>query len=132
MRANSPSEVAEALAEAINAGDTDAARELWSEDAIVVAPDGSQTVGREAIGRILEQLVASETTIRIELHAIHATQDTAVAPRETHLSSAAANRWSYIRAGQMPPGGSVSTTRWACPQSRHNLLMAVSRLLVRC
>ena len=79
MRANSPSEVAEALAEAINAGDTDAARELWSEDAIVVAPDGSQTVGREAIGRILEQLVASETTIRIELHAIHATQDTAVA-----------------------------------------------------
>lgn len=79
MRAGSPREVAQALAEAISGGDAQGARELWSEDAIVIAPDGSQTVGREAIGRILEQLVASETTMRIELHTIHATQGTAVA-----------------------------------------------------
>jgi uncharacterized protein (TIGR02246 family) len=87
MRADSPSEVAETLADAINAGDAKAARELWSEDAIVIAPDGSQTVGREAIGRILEQLVASETTMRIELHAIDATQDTAVARGTLTLSA---------------------------------------------
>lgn len=79
MTADSPRAVAQALAEAINAGDAQSVRELWNEDAMVIAPDGSQTVGREAIGRVLEQLVASETKMRIELHMIHATQDTAVA-----------------------------------------------------
>jgi uncharacterized protein (TIGR02246 family) len=79
MRADSPDAVARALATAINAGDVQGARELWSEDAIVIAPDGSQTRGREAVVEILEGLVASGTRIGIDLRAIHATEQTAVA-----------------------------------------------------
>lgn len=87
MRADSPREVAEALADAINAGDAHAASDLWSEDAIVIAPDGSQTIGHEAITAILEELVANKITMRIELHVIHATQNTAVARGTLTLSS---------------------------------------------
>jgi uncharacterized protein (TIGR02246 family) len=101
VRAESPKEVAEALAKAINAGDARGALELWSEDAIVVSPDGSQTSGLDAVSGILESLVASGTRMEIDLRTIHATEQTAVATGTLTLTAPAIDgRPAFVSRGE--------------------------------
>ncbi len=73
MQAGSPREVSEAFAAAINAGEISAAVELWSDDAALVAIDGTKIQGREAIKQALERLVANSTRVEIELKRIYQT-----------------------------------------------------------
>lgn len=91
MRADSPADVSTALALAVNAGDAHAAAELWSEDATVVAPDGSQTRGREAVRALLQGLIDSGAKMEIDLHTIHATDITAVATGTLILTAPSVN-----------------------------------------
>ena len=58
MAAATPHELAEAFAAALTRRDVAAALEMWSEDAAIVAADGSLVEGREAIGRALDALVS--------------------------------------------------------------------------
>ena len=51
MEASSPEEVAEAFAAALTRHDLDAALSMWSEDAVIVAADGSLVEGLAAIRR---------------------------------------------------------------------------------
>ncbi|MEA2404169.1 MAG: SnoaL-like domain, partial [Thermoleophilaceae bacterium] len=56
MAASSPQAVAQAFAEAINAGNTEAALELWLEDAVFVAADGPPRRGRAQIRDVFAAL----------------------------------------------------------------------------
>src|SRR5262249_59979534 len=57
----------------------DAAVSMWTEDAAIVASDGSLVRGREAIVKALEALVSNGTRFEVELAGIYEAGDTALA-----------------------------------------------------
>jgi len=65
MAAPSPDELPRLFAQAVNAGDTEAAMELWSEDAAIVAPDGGVVDGQRAVEGAVRGLVEAGTRIEI-------------------------------------------------------------------
>jgi uncharacterized protein (TIGR02246 family) len=75
----SPEALSEAFAAAINAGDVPAALELWIEDAAIVQPDGQMLRGRELIGDALRALVENAVRIDLDVEALFATSEAAVA-----------------------------------------------------
>jgi uncharacterized protein (TIGR02246 family) len=79
LTASSPEEVSTAFAAAINAGDVTAALALWGEDAVVVGLEGHAIAGRAAIEAALEALVASSTTVEIDVSHIYPAGNIAVA-----------------------------------------------------
>jgi uncharacterized protein (TIGR02246 family) len=79
MAAATPEEVADAFAAALARHDLDAALSLWSEDAAIVAADGSLVEGRAAIRQALEALLSNGTRVRIELAGLFAAGDIALA-----------------------------------------------------
>jgi uncharacterized protein (TIGR02246 family) len=78
MAAQTPHELLEAFAAAINRRELDAAGAMWTEDAAIVASDGSLVRGREAIVRALEALVGNGTRFEVELAGIYEAGDTAL------------------------------------------------------
>jgi uncharacterized protein (TIGR02246 family) len=67
MAAATAAEVAEAFAAALARRDLDAALAMWSEDAAIVAADGSLVSGRPAIREALHALLGNGAEVRIEV-----------------------------------------------------------------
>jgi uncharacterized protein (TIGR02246 family) len=86
MAARNPHELAEQFAAAINRRDLDAAAAMWTEDAAIVAPDGSLVRGRAAIVKALEALVGNGARCEIEVAGVYEAGDTALATGSLTLS----------------------------------------------
>jgi uncharacterized protein (TIGR02246 family) len=86
MTAQSPHELVELFAAAINRRDLDAAARMWTEDAAIVASDGSLVRGRDAIVQALEALVSNGTRFEVELTGIYEAGDTALVTGTLTLS----------------------------------------------
>jgi uncharacterized protein (TIGR02246 family) len=71
MATTSPEAVAQSFASAINAGDTEAALQLWLEDAVFVAADGPPRRGRAQIRDVFAALIENGTQMRIEMAGCH-------------------------------------------------------------
>ena len=54
------------LADALSAGDIDAALELYTEDCRMMPPGGPMTVGRQQVRRLVQGLIGKSLTIRYE------------------------------------------------------------------
>jgi len=67
MAATTPEEVADAFAAALARRDLDGALAMWSEDAAIVAADGSLVEGRVAIREALDALLSNGADVQIEL-----------------------------------------------------------------
>ncbi len=60
-RATEPEDLTRLFVERANAGDAEGLAELYEPDAVLAYPPGSQTVGREAIRAVYEQMLAHVT-----------------------------------------------------------------------
>ncbi len=65
-RATEPEDLARLFVERANAGDAEGLAELYEPDAVLAYPTGSQTVGREAIRAVCEQLLAHGSHFDLE------------------------------------------------------------------
>ena len=65
-KAMAPEDITRLFVERVNAGDAEGLAELYEPDAIVAWPPGTLTVGREAIGRLYEAMVAARPTFQQE------------------------------------------------------------------
>lgn len=65
-RANRPEDLTRLFVERVNAGDAQGLAELYEADAVLGFPPGQQTVGRDAIRSVYEQLVARAPRFEIE------------------------------------------------------------------
>lgn len=61
-----PEDLTRLFVERANAGDAEGLAELYEPDAVVAFPPGRTTVGREAIRKLYEQMVASRPTFKAE------------------------------------------------------------------
>ncbi len=86
MPASSPEEVAQAFAGALARRDLDAALSMWSENAAIVAADGSLVEGREAIREALQALLSNGAEVRIEVARLFEAGDIALATGSLTLS----------------------------------------------
>jgi ketosteroid isomerase-like protein len=66
MKANHPEELAQLFVKLANAGDAEGMANLYEEDAVLDFPLGNSTVGRAAIQKVLEQLVAALPEFKVE------------------------------------------------------------------
>jgi uncharacterized protein (TIGR02246 family) len=74
MPITDPTELGRVFAERINAGDLEGIVELYEQDAKLVAADGSEAQGHEAIRASLENLLAARPTLTPgEHHTVRAT-----------------------------------------------------------
>lgn len=62
---SSPDQASLVLAQAICAGDLEGASSCFARDACFVAPDGTQTSGRDQIRLLLGQMIAANTQIEV-------------------------------------------------------------------
>jgi uncharacterized protein (TIGR02246 family) len=60
MKALKPEDIARLFVERVNAGDAEGMAELYEPDAILAFPPGKQTVGRDAIRHLFEEMVKSK------------------------------------------------------------------------
>jgi uncharacterized protein (TIGR02246 family) len=74
-----PAGVSAAFVQAINAGDLESAIGLYREDAVLLAPDGSQARGTGAIRALLENLVTMRVQMTAQVKSIVVAEDFAVA-----------------------------------------------------
>lgn len=83
--AHQPEDLTRLFVERVNAGDAEGLAALYTPDAIIAFPPGQLTVGREAIRKLYEQMLASKpqftqetplTTLRIGDIALTATRAT--------------------------------------------------------
>jgi uncharacterized protein (TIGR02246 family) len=79
MSADTPEALSAAFGAAMNAGDVQAALELWIEDAAILQPGGQMVRGREAIGAALRALIEHEVQLEIDVEQVFAAGDVAVA-----------------------------------------------------
>jgi uncharacterized protein (TIGR02246 family) len=79
MAAATPQEVADAFAAALARRDLDGALAMWSEDAAILAADGSLVEGRAAIREALRALLGNGTRVGIELAGVFQAGDVALA-----------------------------------------------------
>jgi uncharacterized protein (TIGR02246 family) len=84
--ADSPQQLSQDFAAAINARDVAAAADLWIEDAAIVRPDGQITRGRDAVADALRALMDNGVTVHIELGALFVAGDVATATGTLTLS----------------------------------------------
>jgi len=61
-----PEDIARLFVERANAGDAEGLAALYESDAVLGFPPGSETVGREAIQAVLEQLLAQVPEFTLE------------------------------------------------------------------
>ncbi|MER6143353.1 nuclear transport factor 2 family protein [Streptomyces sparsogenes] len=64
--ATEPEDLARLFVERANAGDAEGIAELYEPDAVLAFPPGSQTVGREAIRAVFEQMLAQVPHFEVE------------------------------------------------------------------
>ena len=86
VAAESPEQLSQDFAAAINARDVGTAAELWIDDAAIVRPDGQVTRGREAVAGALQALMDNGVTVRIELSGLFQAGDVATATGTLTLS----------------------------------------------
>lgn len=86
MAARTPEELAGAFAGALARRDLDDALAMWSEEAAIVAADGSLVQGRPAIRAALEALLTNGTRVSIELASLFRAGDVALATGSLTLS----------------------------------------------
>ena len=86
MAAATPEELAEAFAAAIAGRDLEGALAMWSEDAAIVAVDGTLVQGRAAIAEALGALLANGTRVEIEIASLFRAGDIALATGSLTLS----------------------------------------------
>ncbi|MFI6431555.1 YybH family protein [Rhodococcus oryzae] len=65
-KATTPEDLARMFVERANAGDAAGIAELYEPDAVLAFPPGSETVGREAIRAVIEQLLANRPHFEFE------------------------------------------------------------------
>ena len=95
MRAESPAQVIELFAEALNGGDVDAAMALYEAEATFAPRPGEEVRGREAIRAALDQFVALEPRLAGEITKVVTAGDVALVT----------NRWRL--EGTQPDGTRV-------------------------
>jgi uncharacterized protein (TIGR02246 family) len=95
MSTETPEALSESFAAAIRAGDVPAALELWSEDAAILAADGSVVRGRTAIGAALEALVTGGVRVEVQLVRLFAAGDVALATGSLTLSGGSDEGGAY-------------------------------------
>jgi uncharacterized protein (TIGR02246 family) len=88
----SPEAVASAFASAINAGDLDAALNLWVEDAVFVPADGAPIEGKQGVRGVLATLIENATELTIET-------------ARTYIAGATAVRAGRLRVSGVGVGG---------------------------
>jgi uncharacterized protein (TIGR02246 family) len=64
--ATEPEDLARLFVERANAGDAEGIVQLYEPDAVLAYPPGSQTVGREAIRAVIEQMLSHATHFEVE------------------------------------------------------------------
>lgn len=64
--ATEPEDLARLFVQRANAGDAEGIAELYEPDAVLAYPPGSQTVGREAIRAVFEQMLSHAPHFEIE------------------------------------------------------------------
>lgn len=79
---DSPAAVSNAFVEAINAGDLQSALTLYREDAVLLAPDGSQARGTDAIRQLLENVISLRVEMTTDVRSVVVTDDFAVASED--------------------------------------------------
>jgi ketosteroid isomerase-like protein len=62
-----PTEVSHRFAEAINAGDLEGALACWSPAGVIVAPDGSEVRGHNALAERFRELIAVRAQLQISV-----------------------------------------------------------------
>lgn len=65
--ARSPEDLTRLFVERANAGDAEGMAELYEEGAVMAYPPGGTTVGRDAIRKLFEQMVAARPQFKPEL-----------------------------------------------------------------
>jgi uncharacterized protein (TIGR02246 family) len=65
-KAKHPEDLARLIVERVNAGDAEGLSQLYEPDAVLGFPPGQETVGREAIRAVYEQLLASKPHFEVE------------------------------------------------------------------
>ena len=65
-RALKPEDLTRLFVERSNAGDAEGVAELYEEQAVMAYPPGSQTVGRDAIRRLWEKVLANAPRFELE------------------------------------------------------------------
>ncbi|MCW2872092.1 nuclear transport factor 2 family protein [Actinacidiphila oryziradicis] len=66
-KAEQPEDLARLFVERANAGDAEGLAELYEPDAVLGFPPGAETVGREAIRAVCEQMLAKTGGVKFEL-----------------------------------------------------------------
>lgn len=79
MAPATPEELSSALQAAINAGDAQAALELWDERAVIIGADGAVIEGPGALAGALRALVENGARLEIQLFGLIAVGDVALA-----------------------------------------------------
>jgi len=83
----SPRDACRRFAAAISRGRLDVAVACLTRDACLVTPDGTAVHGREAIAGVLAQLIDARAEVSIELAAVLAAGDVALAHEHWQISS---------------------------------------------
>ncbi len=65
-RATEPEDVARLVVERVRAGDAEGVAELYAPDAVLAYPPGEMTVGRDAIRKVYEDLIAHAPAFKPE------------------------------------------------------------------
>jgi len=73
-----PGELAATFAAAINAGEVQAAVELWTDDATIVQPDGDTLRGKPAVAAALQMLVDNSVRMEIDVSNVFVGGDVAI------------------------------------------------------
>jgi uncharacterized protein (TIGR02246 family) len=79
---DSPADVSDAFVQAVNAGDLESAIGLYREDAVLLAPDGSQARGASAIRGLLQNLISMRVQMTTRIRSVIVTDDFAVASED--------------------------------------------------
>jgi uncharacterized protein (TIGR02246 family) len=79
---SSPAEVSDAFVQAVNAADLESAIALYREDAVLLAPDGSQARGAGAIRGLLQNLISMRVQMTTRVTSVIVTDDFAVASED--------------------------------------------------
>jgi uncharacterized protein (TIGR02246 family) len=84
----------------MNAGDVQAALELWVEDAAILQPGGQMVRGREAIGAALRALIEHEVELEIDVEQVFAAGDVAIAVGTLTLSALGENGKPFTQSSR--------------------------------
>jgi uncharacterized protein (TIGR02246 family) len=97
---DSPTDVSSAFVEAINTGDVQSALDLYRDDAVLLAPDGSQARGTDAIGQLLKAVVSMRVEMTTRVRGVVVTGDFAIASEDWTMRLDAGDSHESEQRGQ--------------------------------